>query len=83
MRILGFILAASIALAALRIALVGLYLLALLSLILAAIFKPGETLAMLAFFVIVALLQVHPLAVMGTVVALCAIAAIAKRFDRK
>lgn len=83
MRILGFILAASIALAALRIALVGLYLLALLSLIMAAIFKPRETLAMLTFFVIVGLLQVHPLAVMGTVVALCAIGAIARHFGKR
>jgi hypothetical protein len=82
MRLIGFILSACIALAVLRVALAAILVVVLLTIVVSFVVKPAETIGLFGFFLLAFLLQHHAIATLAAFVALCAIGAIAKRFDR-
>lgn len=65
MRLLGFILLLSITLAALKVALAVLVVGYLIVLMISAVTKPAETFGALAFFVLLSLIERHPLICLG------------------
>jgi hypothetical protein len=66
MRFLGFILAVSLALALLRVALVFIFVVYVTALVVSFIVRPKETFGLLAFLICCSMLQQHPLATLGT-----------------
>ena len=82
MRVIGFIISAGLALAALRLALTVLMVAYLRLLIIAMLTKPTETVAMLGFFLLCFLLTEHTAAMLGTACVVILACAIAKRRER-
>ena len=83
MQLLGFILLASIVLAALRVAVVVLLIIYLLALCVSAIMKPVETFTVLMMFVVLATIDRHPLATGLITAAVIAVAIWRKCRERK
>ena len=82
MRIIGFILVASLALAVLKAALAVALVIYLGLLVVAAITRPAELSAFLGFYALCYLLQAHTLAALGMFAATCLIAALSKARNR-
>ena len=82
MRLIGFILAASIILAVVKIAFALVFAALLLALLYGIIFKPAETLTWLGVIVSCWLITVHPLASLSVLVAMFGIGAALKSHKR-
>lgn len=82
MKLLGYLMAACVVLAALRMAVVALALLCLCGLLVAAIRNPIEMLAYAAFVLFCAVLNAHPVEVIGAVTVLLVIGMILKARER-
>jgi hypothetical protein len=78
-RLLGFLFVVTIGLALFKAALVVLFLVYPLVLLVCAVTKPRETSGFLIFVIAMFLLDKHPLASLGTIVALVGIGGTAKR----
>ena len=79
MKVLGFIIAACLALALLKVAVTLLVAIYVVLLIVAMITKPAETFGFLAFFFGCYLLEQHTIPTMLAFVALCFVGVLAKR----
>lgn len=82
MKLLGYLIAACIVLAALRMAVVALALLCLFTMLVVAIRNPLETLGCVAFVVFCAVLNAHPVELIGAVTLLLLIGMILKAQER-
>jgi len=79
MRLIGFLFAISLALAALKAAMVVLVVVYPLTLLWALVVRPREVFGFLIFVIAMFLLDKHPVATLATIVALVVVGATAKR----
>lgn len=79
MRLIGFLFAISLALAALKAAMVVLVVVYPLALLWALVVRPREVFGFLIFVVAMFLLDKHPIATLGTIVVLVVVGVTAKR----
>jgi hypothetical protein len=79
MRIIGILFAMSLALAALKAAMVVLAVIYPLALLWAIVVRPRETFGFLLFFLVMFLIDKHPVATLATIVTLVVVGATVKR----
>lgn len=82
MRIIGYILAASILLAILKAALAAIVAVYLLTLIICAAIRPKETFGFLTYLLICFLFANHTIATLGTILSCVIVGAVARAWER-